>query len=382
MISRGRWRALLIVASLATAPAGAALGAPDSGSEALTDKARELHREGVALFKKKEYARARAAFLAAWSLKPHWSTAGNLADCEVKLGLYRDAAEHFAIFVRGSEREKEPVPERATARYREAVRHVGSIEVRVTPTGAEVLVDGKAVGAAPLEGPVFVDPGQHTIAARLGGKMASQAVELRAGETREVYFDVSPPSAGDAVGVGKSGPAETPATVPRTASGRGGLPDGYDTSEPQALTQDARPAPDAPAPVGDGGGGGKHPKAVFVAGGAIAGAAAVGTGVALALMSAGRASDADELLGELRRTRGPCSGPPPSSGCAELMSLREEQGTFANVALSMFIAGGVLWSATAAYTFWPRSDAKPATAVRVVPAATPYGVGLSVGGSF
>ncbi|WP_437765501.1 hypothetical protein WMF27_29605 [Sorangium sp. So ce281] len=378
MISRGRWRALLIAASLATAPAGAALGAPDAGGEALTDKARELHREGEALFKKKEYARARASFLAAWSLKPHWSTAGNLADCEVKLGLYRDAAEHFAFFVRGSEREKVPVPEKALARYREAVSKVGVLDVRVTPAGAEVLVDGKLAGTVPLEGPVFVEPGEHTLEARLGSKVASLPLALKAGETREVVLDVTPGPAGvpgEVAGAGGSGPAG----VKAAASDKGGVPAWYEASESPGRGPAAPAAPEAAAPAGGGG----HPKAVFVVGGAIAGAAAVGTGVALAFLSGGKASDADALLGELRRTRGPCSAPPPSSGCAELMSLREERDLFANAAMVTLIGGGVIWAATAAYTFWPRSDARPvATTAWVVPVVAPQGGGLWIGSTF
>lgn len=376
MSSRGRWCAMLLGASLAAAPAGAALGAPDSGGEAVTDKARELHREGEALFKKKEYARARAAFLAAWSLHPHWTTAGNLADCELKLGLYRDAAEHFAFFLRGLEQEKRPVPDKAAARYREAASKVGTIDVRVTPPGAEVLVDGKLAGTVPFSMPVFVEPGQHTIEARLGGNTASIPLDLKAGDVRQVYLDVSPSAgaAADAPGAGSPGPAEAPE---RTSGG--GLPPWYDASGSLGGTQQAPPAPDTAAPA-DGGG---HPRPVFVATGAIAGAAAVGTGVVLAFVSAGRASDADALLAGLRSTRGPCSEPPPSSGCAELMSLREERDLFANAAMVTLIGGGVIWAATAAYTFWPRSDARTvATTAWVVPVVTPQGGGLWIGSTF
>ncbi|XXT16363.1 hypothetical protein WME94_39640 [Sorangium sp. So ce429] len=381
MISRGRWRALLIAASLATAPVGAALGAPDSGGEALTDKARELHREGEVLFKKKQYARARAAFLAAWSLKPHWSTAGNLADCEMKLGLYRDAAEHFAFFVRGSERDKEPVPEKAAARHREAMSRVGAIDARVTPAGAEVRVDGKLAGTAPLEGPVFVEPGEHTVEVLLGGKVASMPLALKAGETRQVYLDVTPSAGapGDAAGVGGVGSAG-PAEAPAKASSGGGLPGWYDAGRLLGRAPEAAaPGPDAAAPARDGG----HPRAVFVAGGAIAGAAAVGTGVALAFVSAGKASNADDLLAELRRTRGLCSAPPPSSACTELMALREERDLFANAAMVTLIGGGVIWAATAAYTFWPRPDSKAvATTVWVAPLVAPRGGGLWIGSTF
>jgi hypothetical protein len=39
---------------------------------------------------------------------------------------------------------------------------------------AEVLVDGKAVGTAPLASEVFVEPGAHTIEARLSRRGPAQ----------------------------------------------------------------------------------------------------------------------------------------------------------------------------------------------------------------
>jgi hypothetical protein len=105
--------------------------------------------------------------------------------------------------------------------------------------------------------------------------------------------------------------------------------------------------------------------------------------VALAFISGGKASDADELLGELRRTRGPCSAPPPSSRCAELMSLREERDLLANGAMVTLIGGGVIWAATAAYTFWPRPAAKTvATTAWVTPMVARRGGGLWIGSTF
>ena len=52
---------------------------------------------------------------------------------------------------------------------------VGAITVRVEPAGAEVFVDGKAVGKAPLAGEVFVEPGARVIEAKLAGYEAAQA---------------------------------------------------------------------------------------------------------------------------------------------------------------------------------------------------------------
>ena len=72
-------------------PAGA-----DSVSE--EDKAaavKELVKQGTAEYMKKNWEAARVDFLKAWELKQHYAIAGSLAQIEMKLGRYQDAAEHL-----------------------------------------------------------------------------------------------------------------------------------------------------------------------------------------------------------------------------------------------------------------------------------------------
>src|SRR5215212_6726576 len=86
--------------------------APPS-STAIDDKARELFLEGVKATEKGQWARAHAAFLAAWSLKQHYQIAGNLGTAEAKLGKWRDAATHLSMYLR--EAPKAKVEERKSA---------------------------------------------------------------------------------------------------------------------------------------------------------------------------------------------------------------------------------------------------------------------------
>src|SRR5262245_11666729 len=92
------WGGLLF--SLISSTAGAAESLPRAGVDAGTEKARELHAQGDRLYERGEYARAHTAYVAAWSLKKHYQIAGNLGDCEVRIGKYRDAAEHLSYFIR------------------------------------------------------------------------------------------------------------------------------------------------------------------------------------------------------------------------------------------------------------------------------------------
>ncbi|AUX24891.1 uncharacterized protein SOCEGT47_054310 [Sorangium cellulosum] len=372
-----RLGSVLLAASLAMAPARVSLGAPAGNDEALVERARDLERRGEVLFKKKDYAPARDAFFVAWSLDKSWTTAGRLGECELKLGLYRDAAEHLAIFVRGKESEAPPVTEEMLELYFEARSKVGSLDVSVVGGPAEVLVDGEYVGTGPFEGPLFVEPGQHAVEARLARRAKAAVFGVKAGQTLRITmnFGVEPGWASVTIVDKESQEWDGIAAKPS-----GGVPEGND---PAAVEADATAVPAVAAPAqGAGVGREGQPNGYLVAGGTAAGGAAVGTGVALALLSAATASDADELLAQLKADGVRCSRPPQAGRCAELLSLRQEQDRSANTAMAALIGGGLLWAATAAYTFWPRPNTKPATVGWVAPVMARGGIGLSIGGAF
>ena len=70
-------------------------------------------------------------------------------------------------------------------------RATGQVLVTTTPPGADVLVDGKARGAAPLT-VRDLDPGGHVVEARAQGHAArTQAVRLSAGETATVSLTLA-----------------------------------------------------------------------------------------------------------------------------------------------------------------------------------------------
>ena len=87
---------LLVLAVLF--PPRAALGQtlPDSAlDESVVEKSRELFREANEHVQRKEWTKARAALLAAWSLGKHYSIAANLGECELALGRHPDAAQYL-----------------------------------------------------------------------------------------------------------------------------------------------------------------------------------------------------------------------------------------------------------------------------------------------
>lgn len=181
----------------AQTPASTAL----SPEEALRDTTRELFAKGVRAAQEQRWDQCRAAFLAALGVKKVAQIAGNLALCEVKLGLYRDAAEHVTFFLHDT-RPETPADRMAAARaiLEGASAKVGTLVLTVDVAGADVAVDGRAVGQAPLEDPVFVEPGHHAIEARLGAKIATAELDVAAGGRRTVPLALTQPSAGPGLG--------------------------------------------------------------------------------------------------------------------------------------------------------------------------------------
>jgi len=177
--------------SLAARPSGAEPALP-AQADVATHTARRLHLEGDALYEKGKIADAHAAYVAAWSLKKHYQIAGSLGDCEMRLGKYRDAAEHLAYFLRGYPKDQ-PVElrERARGMLEEAKRHIAALTIDVGEAGVDILVDGKLVGQSPLEGPVFVEPGSRLIEARRGTESGWKTIDARAGQAADVVLVLS-----------------------------------------------------------------------------------------------------------------------------------------------------------------------------------------------
>lgn len=288
-----------------------------AGSDALTDKAATLYDEGIAAYKKSKWAEARASFLAAWSLKKHWQIAASLGDCEAQLGLYRDAAEHVAYFLRNAPPERQTSDANKLSSLARA--KIATLVISVDANGADVAVDGKVIGKAPLEDPVFVEPGHHVVEARLGANLVTAQIDAGAGASPTIKLAV----------------AEAPARKP-------------------SLT-------------------------VIVAGAGL-GAAALGTGVALLAISSVRAGDASAKLMEITASHARCSSPPQAGPCSDVIALRRGVDTLHNVGVPLAITGSLAAVSTLVYAILPRSSGTGR--VEVLPVAGPHLGGLWLNASF
>src|SRR5690606_26908553 len=154
------------------------------------EAARERFKEGVAYFDNKEFERARLAFVQAYALKPHPALLLNLAQSELRSGHEAEAAGHFARYLREHAEATEEQRQAAREGLEAAKQAVGVVTLTVDQSGAEILVDGTSVGRSPLNDPLYLAPGEHTIVAQKGGETARTTVMLTAGASTSETLNI------------------------------------------------------------------------------------------------------------------------------------------------------------------------------------------------
>ncbi len=213
-----RRNATLRLTQLGTAAAllGALLLAPAptyAQDDVTLTMARERFKEGVGYFDKKDFAKARVAFLQAYALKKHPAVLLNLAQSELRSGHEADAAKHFSQYLREHKEATEAERQGAETGLTAAKALVAEVLLEVDATGAEIYVDGDLEGQVPLPGSIYLAPGAHELQARKDGNTATTQVNVVAGQTTSVGLKLAAPPK-PRPGTGSSpteGDAEAPA---------------------------------------------------------------------------------------------------------------------------------------------------------------------------
>jgi hypothetical protein len=193
--------------------------------------ARERFKEGVGYFDKKDFAKARVAFLQAYALKKHPAVLLNLAQSELRSGHEADAAKHFAQYLREHKDATDAERQGAETGLTAAKALVAEVALEVDTTGAEVYVDGDLEGQVPLPGAIYLSPGSHEIQARKDGKTASTTLSASAGQSSSVKLKMAagskqapatsaPSSGGEPPPAGEEAPPAEP-EAPRERAGFG-----------------------------------------------------------------------------------------------------------------------------------------------------------------
>ena len=152
----------IVTALTAAALLLAAAPRPAAADDQAVAKAR--FQEGMALIKEENYPAALAAFEESYELVPKPGLLYNIAMCEKALFRYVESIASFKKYVTamgaGIKPEMKLTVDQALSDMRKLV---GTILIDGAPDGANVFVDDRSVGAAPLKEPLLADPGQHSI---------------------------------------------------------------------------------------------------------------------------------------------------------------------------------------------------------------------------
>jgi hypothetical protein len=303
-------------------------------------KIRESMRTGATEYRKSNLEGARQAFATAWEIMPRPEIAAALADVEMKLGRYRDAAAHWDYYLRSEPTDRAD----AAARLDECRSHLAAVRLELDPAGAELEVDGAPVPTNGRGETVWLDPGAHTFAARYEGRAPLvKRLELTAGQDVRLDLVLVPAST-------------TPSAVPVAAR------------SPVVPTQASGLPTDSSR-------NGLKPRTIVVIGGATLTAVAAGLGGWFLLKRADATSAHDQLLREVEQenpqgalTSSACvDGPQRPAKCTALSSKTDELDRHGNWALGSFIGAGVLGAATVVtYMLWPGAEERTEARVPVV----------------
>jgi hypothetical protein len=386
--------ALLLFLTSAAAPIAVSTPAR-AADDAMIQMARERFQEGVKYYDEKQYEKARAAFLQAYALKRHPAVLLNLAQSELRSGHEADAAKHFVTYLREHKEASALERQEAEKGLAAAKAKVGEITLNVDTDGAEIYVDGQPEGRSPLAGPIYLEPGQHSIEARREGKVGSANVTAKAGAAATVSVSIG-------------------------SGGGGAVAPGPGGGEPDAEGLDETPAakdPESDSPEGDEGAAeveidtgrsrepffswASHTPVAWVGGGLTA-LGLVG-GLGFAIGSSQAYSSANESAQEIRdaaavdEIEGPCDDPANNAkrpeqyvkACATYTDNKDKAELQERLSLISFIVAGAAATGTIVYYFidaGPKDSTAAKKAPRrqayVVPIVAPEFQGIGVIGRF
>jgi tetratricopeptide (TPR) repeat protein len=200
----------------AAAAAGAA-AAPAPPTDATIKEARDHYEAGLALYSDGEFQRAAIEFDRAYELVPNYRALYNIGQVRIQLHNYARATKALKAYLQqggdkvDAERKKSVQDDLEMLATRTATFALTSNE-----DGADVAVDGEAVGTTPLAEPLLLDTGEHRIALSKAGFVTREiSVTLASRDSQSLQVDLQKEqaAAGPVVVVAP----QTPQNTDRTA---------------------------------------------------------------------------------------------------------------------------------------------------------------------
>jgi hypothetical protein len=175
---------LLAILAQASAPTGDPLAKA---------QAQTLLGQGTKLYQQGDVAGALEKFNAAYAAYPSPKLMFNIAQANRDLGRPVEAIEAFEKFLAGAADASSETVADVRKSVAELQRKLGRIQIDCETAGAEVSVDGKSVGVAPLPELVWATPGRHQVAAKhASAAPAIEDADVTAGSVSTVTIQLRP----------------------------------------------------------------------------------------------------------------------------------------------------------------------------------------------
>jgi tetratricopeptide (TPR) repeat protein len=207
---------LMLLAILAQA-------SPPTGDPQAKAQAQTLLGQGTKLYQQGDVAGALEKFNAAYAAYPSPKLMFNIAQANRDLGRPVEALEAFEKFLAGAADTSPETVADVRKSVAELQRKLGRIQIDCETAGAEVSVDGKSVGVAPLPELVWATPGRHQVAAKhASAAPAIEDADVTAGSVSTVTLQLRPQAASLAAPAPKAAPNfDVQATAPSSEANEG-----------------------------------------------------------------------------------------------------------------------------------------------------------------
>jgi hypothetical protein len=157
------------------------------------EEADKRFTRGVELFSDEDYAAALAEFHWAYNLEPHYAVLYNIAVCYVKLGRYTDALKYYNQYLKDG---GDKIPESRSKQVIDEIAYVkslmGGLMIRTNVDHVTIMIDGNEMGKTPLDDPIMMAAGPHTVELALSGFMpVKEEVTVASGVSLEKSYTLT-----------------------------------------------------------------------------------------------------------------------------------------------------------------------------------------------
>lgn len=163
-----------------------------ASEEAVKKEASERFRKGIGFYEEGDYRLALIEFERAYELVPNYRVLFNIGQVAISLGRFAKARIAFERYLEEAGDSLDLERRLSVEKDLNMLRgRTATLEVRVVPEGAELLIDESLVGTSPIVGPLVVDAGEHRLKVRRRGFLTlERSFRLGGGESLDLELNL------------------------------------------------------------------------------------------------------------------------------------------------------------------------------------------------